>query len=102
MRYVTTVHIKLKTSTGMVDLRPGHTFMPRYPEAVKSLVAKGIVLPMNPYLDKNNTLRIPFESDPKYHWWAGGQNIADTLAELEVSPEVWKEYTSDPYPKKVH
>jgi len=116
MRYMTTVNIKLKTFMGVVELRPGDTFKPKYPEAVKSLVAEGKLLPVKnalgntseardqakPYLDKNNSLRIPFDSDPQYHWWAGGQSIADTLTELSVPTEVWEKYTNEPYPKKVH
>ena len=55
-----------------------------------------------PYLNKDGTLVIPFDSDPQYHWWADGQSIADTLIELDVPIEVWRLYTGKSYPKKVH
>ena len=34
-----------------------------------------------PYLTSGGTLVIPFDSDPKYHWWKTGQSVAQTLAE---------------------
>lgn len=36
---------------------------------------------MTPYI-VNNTLLIPFDSDPKYHWWCDGQSVIETLREL--------------------
>lgn len=36
-----------------------------------------------PYLDYSGTLVIPFSSDRRYHWWNGGQSIAETLKEIE-------------------
>jgi hypothetical protein len=43
-----------------------------------------------PYLI-NNELRIPMNSDPKYHWWNGGQDLEVTLRELNAPEEViWK------------
>jgi hypothetical protein len=47
-----------------------------------------------PYIDATRTLVIPFESDPKYHWWAGGQTIAATLTDLGASPDVRARYVS--------
>lgn len=40
-----------------------------------------------PYLDESGDLVIPFSSDPKYHWWAGGQSITDTVAEISGKKE---------------
>jgi hypothetical protein len=37
-----------------------------------------------PYLTAGGTLVIPFESDPKYHWWKGGQSVKQTRAEVEA------------------
>jgi hypothetical protein len=45
-----------------------------------------------PYIDATGTLVIPSESDPKYHWWAGGQTVAATLTELGASPDVRARY----------
>ncbi len=35
-----------------------------------------------PYVDSDGGLVIPFECDKKYHWWAGGQGVEDTLKEI--------------------
>jgi hypothetical protein len=36
-----------------------------------------------PYITPNGDLVIPFDSDPKYHWWKpGGQSVACTRAEV--------------------
>jgi len=47
--------------------------------------------PHKPYLI-NGELRIPMNSDPKYHWWNGGQDLKETLEELNAPPEVMKKY----------
>ncbi len=35
-----------------------------------------------PYFTADGTLVIPFGSDPKYHWWKGGQSVEQTRAEV--------------------
>ncbi len=46
-----------------------------------------------PHLTSAGELIIPFNSDPRYHWWKpGGQSVAQTLAELNAPPEVWRYY----------
>jgi hypothetical protein len=35
-----------------------------------------------PYLMPGGTLVIPFDSDPDYHWWKGGQSVKHTRAEV--------------------
>ena len=36
-----------------------------------------------PFLTAGGTLSIPFDSDPKYHWWkVGGQSVEQTRAEV--------------------
>lgn len=35
-------------------------------------------------------LRIPSGCDPKYKYWAGGQSVVDTLAELKAPKELWQ------------
>jgi hypothetical protein len=45
-----------------------------------------------PYIE-DGVLRIPFDSDPKYHWWKGcGQSILETLRELQAPEEVVRKY----------
>lgn len=46
-----------------------------------------------PYITKCGTLVIPFGSDPKYHWWKGGQSVMETLEELNAPPEVLVRYS---------
>ena len=41
-----------------------------------------------PYLTPGGTLVIPFDSDPKYHWWRGGQSVKNTRAEVLARMEV--------------
>ncbi len=41
-----------------------------------------------PYINEQDVLIIPFDSEPRFHWWAGGQTIIETLRELDASPEV--------------
>ncbi|HIC90539.1 MAG TPA: hypothetical protein EYP21_00445 [Syntrophaceae bacterium] len=45
-----------------------------------------------PYLDRRGTLIIPFDCDPRYHWWNNGQSIIETLKELGASEDIIKKY----------
>jgi hypothetical protein len=46
-----------------------------------------------PYIDEHNELIIPFDADPKFHWWRPcGQSMAVTLREMKVPDEVWAKY----------
>lgn len=38
--------------------------------------------PKVPYLAADGTLVIPFDSDPKYHWWKNGQSVHQTKEEV--------------------
>jgi hypothetical protein len=43
----------------------------------------------HPYINERGVLIIPFDSDPRFHWWANnGQTILETLQELKASPEI--------------
>jgi len=37
-----------------------------------------------PFLTVDGTLSIPFNSPERYHWWKGGQSVAQTLIEVRV------------------
>lgn len=39
-------------------------------------------LPM-PHFGPDGDIVIPFGSDPRYHWWNGGQSTAETIKELK-------------------
>lgn len=47
----------------------------------------GPVSPDRPYLDSEGDLVIPFDSDSRYHWWAGGQSIEETIKEISKGNE---------------
>ena len=36
-----------------------------------------------PFLTAGGTLSIPFDSPERYHWWRGGQSVAETLQEVK-------------------
>lgn len=36
-----------------------------------------------PYLDRDGALVIPFGSDPRFHWWNGGQLPSETEKEIK-------------------
>ena len=36
-----------------------------------------------PYLTADGTLVIPFDSPERYHWWRGGQSVAETMQEVK-------------------
>lgn len=49
----------------------------------------------SPYLDERSTLIIPTDSDPKYHYWKGGQSVVTTLKELNAPLEVIQRFVND-------
>jgi predicted amidohydrolase YtcJ len=53
-----------------------------------------------PYIDSSGAIVIPSNADPKYHYWNGGQSLADTLRELNAPENVWRNHTEKPYPEK--
>jgi hypothetical protein len=68
----------------------------RLPEELKEQLrqrkAEVLALLTRPYLNDHGELIISFDSDPKYHWWAGGQSLHETLKELDAPPEVAGRY----------
>ena len=54
-----------------------------------------------PYIDNAGNLVIPINSDARYHYWSGGQHLAETLSEVKVTQGVWEKYTERPYPQLV-
>ena len=37
-----------------------------------------------PFLTAGGDLSIPFDSPERYHWWRGGQSVAQTLLEVRA------------------
>lgn len=51
-------------------------------EALK-IIRKAAEDKPKPYLDTGGDPIVPFGSDPKYHWWKGGQTLEQTIEELK-------------------
>ena len=52
----------------------------------------------SPYIDNSGNIVIPFNSDPQYHFWKGGQNLLITLQEMKINEDVWNKHTEMPFP----
>lgn len=48
---------------------------------VEELVCIEKELP-KPYFNRSGDLVIPFNSQKRYHWWAGGQSLQQTIKEI--------------------
>jgi hypothetical protein len=51
---------------------------------VKELTKIEADLP-KPYFHRCGDLVIPFNSPKRYHWWAGGQSVSETIKEIRGS-----------------
>ena len=61
-----------------------------------------LALLTRPHINSRGELIVPFNSDPRYHWWNGGQPVRETLLELDAPPEVLARYVdSDATLKKM-
>jgi hypothetical protein len=71
--------------------------------AVRSLQA--VTMPVGerlPYLTAGGTLVIPFDSPARYHWWRGGQSVAETRAEVEPANMQHSTPNIKPRGKEIH
>ena len=50
-----------------------------------------------PYLDHSGNVIVPFNADPKYHFWNGGQSLAATLLEINATEKIWNKHVEKPY-----
>ncbi len=104
MTYRVITLFTVKTKKGDLTLNPGQTVTLAEEKAAK-LIEGGKISPIfapednlnercgiqgencaleetKPYISTFDTLIIPWNSDKKYHYWAGGQSICVTLREL--------------------
>jgi hypothetical protein len=51
-----------------------------------------------PYIDNSGNVIVPFNADPKYHFWNGGQSLSATLVEINATEKIWKKHSEKPYP----
>jgi len=77
-----------------LKLTPKHLVTREVIELVKKHKAEIVSTLRQPYIDGTGILVIPSECDEKYRWWAGGQSIQATLAELGAPPEIITKYVS--------
>ena len=54
--------------------------------------AETVSEPAKPFIDASGNLVIPLSAPKKYHWWQGGQQVLDTLAELGANDETMTRY----------
>ena len=79
-----------KKDNSLVNLKGFHPCVPSVPVGVVPLepttpvpvVPNSAVDTPMPFLTAGGDLSIPFASPARYHWWNGGQRVADTLAEV--------------------
>lgn len=77
---------------GKLAVKPATRLTDSLREQIRAHKAAVVALMTKPYLTPAGELRIPFTADKKYHWWAGGQSLAETLHELNAPPDVWRRY----------
>ena len=82
--------LKVKVPPGYLTEEDKQTLRERKREIIYHLKDRA-----RPYLDEQGVLVIPFDSDPRYHWWAGGQHVLETLRELNAPPKVLVRYRPD-------
>jgi len=77
---------------GRLEVRPTSKLPEELREELRQRKAEVLMLLTRPYISDLGELIIPFNADPRYRWWAGGQSIAQTLIELDASPETLRRY----------
>ena len=89
---------KLDVNTGRLNIPANILEKAEIKRAVKILKeagpdkVKAVHRQKMPYINEQGVLVIPFDSEPKYHWWAGGQTILETLRELRAPNEMIAKY----------
>ena len=78
---------------GKLEVKPRHRITDALRQHIQQCKSAMLALLTRPHLNGRDELVIPFNSDPKYHWWQpGGQSIRETLRELGAPPEVLGRY----------
>lgn len=80
-KYQVITRLKVRTATGIREVQAGEVV--NLPDHMADpLLEAGRIKPIVPYFDEYGELRIPFGSEARYHWWAGGQGVAETEREV--------------------
>jgi hypothetical protein len=85
----------IPTDHGTLKIRSPEPLPEALREELKRRKPELLRLLSRPYLTDTGELRIPFTADRRYHWWNGGQSLAETLSELNAPPDVWRRYVVD-------
>ena len=92
MKYQVIDDFKVKTAKSELELSIGQVISLSLGKATK-LIEIGKIRPFHrPYVERCGTIVIPFDSEPKYQWWNGGQRLSETLVELNAPEAVKKNY----------
>ena len=84
-----------------LSIKPAGKLTDELREQLRQCKAELLDYLTRPSINAKGELIIPCDCPPKYRYWAGGQSLAQTLRELNASPEVWARYTEAPY-QQVH
>ncbi len=49
-----------------------------------------------PYIDNSGNIIVPFNADPKYHYWNGGQHLSKSMQEIKAPAEVSRKHMEKP------
>ncbi|MDP2690118.1 MAG: hypothetical protein Q8P48_08415 [Deltaproteobacteria bacterium] len=82
-KYTVVSTLKVRTAGGIKELSPGETVTLREDMAAPLLEA-GRIKEILPYFDTDGSVVIPFGCDSRFHYWRGGQSIAETEGELRT------------------
>jgi hypothetical protein len=77
---------------GKLAVKPADRLTDDLRQHIRQCKAEVVALLTRPHINARGELIIPFNADPRYHWWAGGQSIRETLRELGAPPEVLDRY----------
>jgi hypothetical protein len=78
---------------GKLAVSPADRITEELRHHIRLCKAEVVALLTRPHIDAHGELIIPFNSDPRYHYWKrGSQSIGKTLAELDAPPDVWRRY----------
>ena len=84
MKYCTKSELKIKKGSETYTIPCGQ-IIECSPDKAAGLIAEGTLVPLKePFIKEDGDLVIPFDSDPRYHWWRGGQSINETINELSI------------------
>ena len=88
---------------GKLAVRPADRITAELRQHIRQRKTEVVALLTRPHINARGELIIPFTADPRYHWWAGGQSIHETLRELSAPPDVLARYIdNDSSLKRMH